>query len=225
MRNTCDREKNQKIDDSSFWNGFYQSHLPTSMSESPFAKSVTTFLANKIEGLNIVDLGCGNGRDSLFFASKGARVIGIDASTIAINTLQKYANSSISFITGNFTNDERIYKGDVDCFYSRFSIHAISENDEDELLKNIKTSLKSNGYLFIEVRSIHDEKYGKGVEIAKNTFLLDNHHRRFLRMEDLLTKLIQLGFSIRYAEESRDFAPFNGENPPVIRIIAEGASN
>jgi SAM-dependent methyltransferase len=225
MSNTNSTEKHQTIDDSSFWNGFYQSHLPTSMSESPFAKFVTTFLADKIGELNIVDLGCGNGRDSLFFASKGAHVIGIDASTIAINTLQKYAGKSISFITGNFTNDERIYNGDVDCFYSRFSIHAVSENDEDELLKNIKKSLKSNGYLFIEVRSIHDEKYGKGVEIAKNTFLLDNHHRRFLRMEDLLTKLIQLGFAIRYAEESRDFAPFNGENPPVIRIIAEGASN
>lgn len=212
--------KKKQIDDTSFWNGFYQSHLPTSMSESPFARFVAGFLGDKMSEAKIVDLGCGNGRDALFFASKGAYVTGIDASAIVISALQRYSSSSVSFIAGNFIDDERIYKGNADYFYSRFTMHAISERDENRLLKNIRKNLKKDAFLFIEVRSIHDEKFGKGTEIAKNTFLLDNHHRRFICMENFLVKLIRLGFSIRYAEESRDFAPFDGENPPVIRVIA-----
>lgn len=213
----------KKIDDSSFWNKFYQANIPTSMTESAFANFVTAFIGDKIDDAKMVDLGCGNGRDSLFFASKGARIVGIDASTIVIDALQKYKNTKVAFISGNFADDERLYKGDVDYFYSRFSMHAVSKEDEILLLKNIKKCLKKTGFLFIEVRSIHDEKFGKGMEIAKNTFLLDNHHRRFVCMEELLTELIQLGFSIRYAEESRNFAPFNGENPPVIRVVASTA--
>lgn len=208
------------INDTCFWNGYYQSHRPTSMSESPFAKFVINFLDGKIQGASIVDLGCGNGRDSLFFSSNGAKVIGIDASTIVVAALQKYQTNSISFISGNFVNDKKIFNKSIDYFYSRFSLHAISEEDENELLKNIRYNMKSNSFLFIEVRSIHDEKFGKGTEIAKNTFLLDDHHRRFICMEELLSKMIRLGFSIRYAEESRGFAPFNDENPPVIRIVA-----
>ena len=40
-------------------------------------------------GGNLVELGCGNGRDSLYFAKHGVHVTGIDASEVAINELQK----------------------------------------------------------------------------------------------------------------------------------------
>jgi hypothetical protein len=42
-----------------------------------------------------------------------------------------------------------------------------------------------------------------------------------LVLDDLVADLKYAGFAIRNAEESRGFAPYNGEDPPIIRIIAQ----
>ena len=39
-------------------------------------------------GKELIELGCGNGRDSLFFAKNGINVTGIDASETAIDELR-----------------------------------------------------------------------------------------------------------------------------------------
>ena len=43
----------------------------------------------KLRGGAVLELGCGNGRDSLFFLQNGLRVTGVDASDNAIRQLQK----------------------------------------------------------------------------------------------------------------------------------------
>lgn len=39
----------------------------------------------------IMELGCGQGRDTLFFASKDIEVYTIDSSKVAVDTISKYA--------------------------------------------------------------------------------------------------------------------------------------
>lgn len=204
--------------DNDYWNAFYKLKRETISQESLFSHFVQKYME---KGKTLVDLGCGNGRDSIFFNKLGLNVIGIDGSTTAINLLQGKKNETLSFILGNFTNDSRIFNSAIDYYYSRFTLHAINETDEDSLLNNIAKNLKQNGYFFLEVRSIHDEKFGKGIPAGKNTFILDGHHRRFLEITELIDKLTKFNFSIKYAEEKKDFAPFSNENSPIIRIIAQ----
>ena len=47
-----------------------------------------------VEGKTIVDLGCGRGATSLFFAHCGANVISIDLSDVAINNLSEYCREN-----------------------------------------------------------------------------------------------------------------------------------
>ena len=42
----------------------------------------------------MLELGCGQGRDTIFFASKGINMIAIDSSEVAINTLSKIATEN-----------------------------------------------------------------------------------------------------------------------------------
>lgn len=205
------------LSDAEYWNSFYKMKNDSIVQESQFSHFVQKFIC---KDQTIVDLGCGNGRDSLFFNKIGLNVTGIDGSTTAIGSLKNNNNNTLSFILGNFTNDPRIFNSTIDNYYSRFTLHAINESDENILLNNIAKNLKSGGYFFLEVRSINDEKFGKGILVERNTFILDGHHRRFLDMNELLTKLKKLDFSIVYAEEKKDFAPFTNENSPIIRIIA-----
>ena len=62
-----------------YWSRFYAS-LHTTV-PSPFAASVAMELTERNE---VIDIGCGNGRDSMFFAGLGHRVLGLDLAGTAI---------------------------------------------------------------------------------------------------------------------------------------------
>ena len=204
--------------DTDYWNSYYSKIAAINL-PSLFAKFI---YKNYLKaGKDLLEIGCGNGRDSLYFASKGINVTAIDASDFVIDELNLSNKSdNARFICGDFVESEIIYSQKYDYCYSRFSLHAVSAAQEDKLLDNIKSSLRSHGKFFVEVRSIHDDLYGKGVEVGKNCFVNNGHFRRFIDKDELESILTLKGYTVEYSEESRDFAPFNNENPPVIRIIA-----
>lgn len=203
--------------DTAYWNDFYKKNPPASMQESRFARFVAKYVE---KGRTLVDIGCGNGRDSFFFGRLGLSVVGIDASDEIISSLSRVASAGHSFVCGNFINEKTVYDNRADYFYSRFSLHAINEDGQNELIKNVYGSLSEGGKFFIEVRCVRDSKYGKGEEVEPNAFILDGHYRRFIVMEDLLSELIKAGFHIKYAEQEKGFAPFNGDDSEIIRIVA-----
>ena len=203
--------------DTQYWNGFYKVNPPMCMRQSSFAEFVQKYIH---QGDLLIDVGCGNGRDSLYFIKSGIKVFGIDASDVAISELQTYAADGIQFKCGNFINDKELYSQNPDYFYCRFVLHAVDEEGENNFISNTYDALKPGGKLIIEVRSIHDEKYGKGEPMGRNAYILDGHYRRFIVMEELLSKLIKTGYKIKYAEEEEGFAPYASENSPIIRIVA-----
>lgn len=207
--------------DVAYWNHFYGSNLDIEY-PSLFAQSVVKTL---VRNRNLLELGCGNGRDSCYFARNGINVTAIDASEKAIEKLQKSnCPGNICFICDDFVCSPAIFAGQFDYCYSRFSLHAINSEQEDELIKNVYRVLKFHGQFFIEARCIHDEIYGLGDKIAENTYIYQGHFRRFIIKEELEKKLILSGFDVIYSEEKTGFAPFGQSNPPVIRVIAEKMS-
>ena len=74
------------IDNTDYWNLYYQNKLcPTS--PSPFARYVSTLVE---PGRTLAELGCGNGRDALYFASLGLDVVAMDLSEAAIGLQPLY---------------------------------------------------------------------------------------------------------------------------------------
>lgn len=203
--------------DTDYWNEYYKK---TDIEEpSLFARKIGEMLA---QSKNILELGCGNGRDSIYFLKLGLNVTAIDSSDGVIAQLKgKYEEDNIYFICDDFVSSLAIFSGQYDYVYSRFTLHAINEKQETEVLKNVYKVLKKNGLFFIEVRSIHDELYGKGEKVGDNSYIFDGHFRRFIKREDLVHKMETIGFEIVSAMEERGFAPYKGNNPPIIRIIAK----
>ena len=204
--------------DTQYWNDFYKTNKPETMGESLFAQYAMKWLK---PGNTIVDMGCGNGRDSLFFARNQMQVLGVDASSTVIELLNKLQQSNANFVCGDFITDNRIYCNHYDCIYSRFTLHAISQDQQTSFLHNVFNVLNNGGLFMVEVRGVHDSKFGLGEIVSRNAYILDGHYRRFIVMEEILQELISVGFSIKYAEENIDFAPYGSENPEVIRIIAK----
>lgn len=173
-------------------------------------------------GKYLIELGCGNGRDSLWFAENGIDVTAIDASPFVIKELQKkVVLDNCTFICDDFVNAESIYQIQYDYCYSRFTLHAINEQQENQILLKAYEMLKTKGYFFIEARSVHDGKYGLGQEIEKNAYIYDGHYRRFIDPEELAVKLRNIGFNLIELEESNQFAPQKGDQAVCVRVVAQ----
>lgn len=204
--------------DTMYWNKYYANRKATS-EPSKFA---TWASEQMIKNRDLLELGCGNGRDSLYFRMKGMNVTAVDASREVIEQLKKEnQEDNIYFICDDFVCTPTIFSGQFDYVYSRFSLHAINEDQETEVIKNVFRVLKRGGRFFIETRGIHDDLYGKGEKLAENTYFYEDHFRRFIEKEHLVNKLKKEGFEIEYEAEKRGFAPYGDSDPMVIRIVAE----
>lgn len=204
------------VDNRAYWNQYYKNRV---CSEEPslFAQYVATLVES---GKRLVELGCGNGRDAIYFGQCGLSVTALDLSEESIHTLQAREVPHVQFLCDDFVNGEIHAPNSYEYAYSRFTIHAINRNQEQVLLKNVLRGLCPGGRLFIEVRSIHDPLFGKGKAVERNAFFYDFHYRRFIVLEELVDSLQQCGYRVDYAEERTGFAPYGDSNPPVIRIVA-----
>ena len=205
-----------QINDKEYWNKFYNKNsLP--FEKSDFAEFI---LNNYIEkGKSLIEMGCGNGRDSIYFAKNGVKVVGIDQTENEINFLNsKFKNDNIEFLCEDFTNLN--FKKSFDYVYSRFTIHSITEDGEDRLLNWAFSNLHNDGNIFIEARSIRDDLYNEGTKISKTENFTD-HYRRYVDKDILINKLKKIGFQIIYEIESKGLAVYKDEDPYVVRIIAK----
>jgi hypothetical protein len=75
----------------------------------------------------------------------------------------------------------------------------------------------------LESRTIFDGLYGQGVMLGKHEFRTD-HYRRFIDPNEFLAEIVNR-FSIQYFELSDGFAPFEGEDPIVMRAIIQPLAN
>ncbi|MCG7408758.1 class I SAM-dependent methyltransferase [Paenibacillus sp. ACRRX] len=204
--------------DYSYWDNYY-TKAETSNEPTKFATDILPVLE---KGKTLIELGCGNGRDSLFFAGNDIRVIAIDQSQNAISNLQaNYANENIQFAAKDFIRSNVLKINNYDYVYSRFTLHSITEEEEDILLNNVYNSMKTGGQFFIEARSVKDEIFGLGKQVGKNSYFYNEHYRRFIVLDELVQKLQLIGFQISYMIEGNNYAVYKEENPVVIRVIAK----
>lgn len=210
---------NKKIiisDNLKYWNKFYKSNKILNTS-TPFAK----FVLKKLKKLKLLvyDVGCGNGRDTVYFNKNKINCIGIDKSNFSILNLKK----NYYFINKNFILDDfcDYFKKEIKkkfIIYSRFTWHTINNLNEKKFLKNLKKQ-KNLKYIFIETRTTKDDLYGKGKKVGKHEFFF-THYRRFIDTKELFKKLSKFS-KIIYFKESKNFAKYKKENPIILRCIAK----
>ena len=206
--------------DREYWNKYYKGLKGGLAKPSDFAVEVEKKLK---PSSHIMELGCGNGRDSIYFLSKGHNVTAIDGSDVAINMLTDITSDDEKalFVCDDFVKCHALYQMQYDCIYSRFTLHAITEDQENELLSNAKEALNSGGILCIEARTINDDIYGEGIEVGHNAYEYNDHFRRFIDVDEFKGKLCSMGFVVDYIEESQGFSKTDNSNPVLMRVVAK----
>ena len=214
--------------DINYWNQFYTNN-PDIHQPSDFAKFVFSFLKSKKITNNLFDLGCGNARDTVFFALNNIYSHGIDQSDSAIKLDQNKNNlddfltfSNHDFTLFNFDSFDFSCPIKKYCLYSRFTLHAINYKEEDTLLNTIANQ-KNLEWLFIEARTIRDKIYGEGECVGPHEFVT-SHYRRFIDPDIFIQKINNIGFDLIEFSESDGYSNFNNDNPVLMRIIAKKIS-
>lgn len=199
------------------WNSFYEEgNIP--IAPSSFCELVNS---KTKQGQKLLEIGCGNGRDSFFFGINGKKVTGIDMSQSAILECKKnILSQSINFYEGKLDEIKELNSKKFDIIYSRFVLHAMTVQEEILMLKKGFEVLYDGGQIFIECRSILDPLSRLG-EIISSTERMHGHYRRFIIKDELIERLTNIGFIILDVVEDDNLAKYKDDNPVVIRVIAK----
>ena len=131
----------------------------------------------------VLELGCGQGRDTIFFASHDLDVCAIDSSKVAIESLkQSVGIENISIKLRQFDARQGIPFGNkyFDAVYSHmFYNMRFTDMELSFLFEESSRVLKNNGLLYFSVRSDNDVLYTKGMKIDSNIYEIDGFQIRF----------------------------------------------
>lgn len=117
------------------------------------AKKLVDILSERYnESQCILEIGCGEGRDSFFFAEQGYFVTAIDSSKEGINVLQKKAIENNIQIEAMSTKIE-CYKFDkmYDAVFSIGTLHYVNVSERNKIFERIKKNTKKGGINVISV--------------------------------------------------------------------------
>lgn len=101
----------------------------------------------------ILEVGCGEGRDALFLSEKGYKITAIDASKSAISKCSELAEKkklNINFQVGDALFIDNVIKRKFKWIYTVATLHMLVEDDDrKQFLKALYNMLESNGKLFL----------------------------------------------------------------------------
>ena len=208
-----------------YWHNYYTRHNQIH-EPSPFARWC---LEHPLpSGSHILDLGCGNGRDSFAFLHHGLPVLAVDGCKVVISdNAARYSARKFEahghFLALDFSELDRLGPDDlagVNLVYSRFVLHDIPEALEDELLDFCQRILPPGGRMLHEFRTLRDPMMQRGkILSAKERFT--DHYRRFLDPDIFRSKLAARGWQELFFVESNGLAPLGNDDPFVARVVAE----
>lgn len=200
------------------WESYYQSQQGRTPPPSQFAAFVAAEYAH---GAQIFDIGCGNGRDTVFFAQYSPNVVGVDGSEAAIEVANAQAiscGSAARFVRSLIENpalaDELLEHRHADTpaiLYSRFFLHAITEAQQDAFFSMAdRLCGQPNDMLALEFRTTRDRDLPK---------VTSAHYRRYVDPILITNAGIRAGFAVDYFIEGFGYAKYRSDDAYVARVI------
>jgi len=135
---------------------------------------------------SLLDLGCGDGRDSIYFSNKGIKVTALDFSESGINKL-KNQNSKIDCIFEDIKNIN-LGENSFDVIYAHLSLHYFDDETTDKIFDNLFRILRKGGLIFIKCKSVDDVLCGQGEKVGENMWK-KRYTRHFVTKEYMTENL------------------------------------
>ncbi len=159
------------------------------------------FLSYLASGASILDVGCGPGHQAKYLIEHGFKVTGIDLSEEMIKIAQKACP------TGQFLVKDIISPLEMDTsfdgVYAKASLLHIPKNEIASVLKNITESLKSGGYLYVEVKEKRPQESGEMIVKVNDYGYEYERFFSYFSLAELKKYIAQLGYPIVHESSSQ----------------------
>lgn len=173
---------------SNIWDKIYEKDT-SFFGEKPSDFAISCYHHMKDRAKAILELGCGQGRDSLFFASKGIKVKALDYSRFAIEQLSKRAKQTglpIEASVYDATKPLPFNDNEFDAVYSHMLFNMkFGQEQLRFIFKEIRRVLRNDGFHFFSVRNRNDKSYGKGIRIDDETYDINGFQIRFFTIQEI----------------------------------------
>ena len=129
----------------------------------------------KVESLDILDLGCGPGRDMYTFKSLGHRPVGLDGSKSFCR--MAYEKSGCTVLHQQFLSLE-LEQGSYDGIFANASLFHVPGQELDRVLSELHRALRPGGILFSsnprgDGEGWQGQRYGHYIEFEENKGYLE----------------------------------------------------
>lgn len=156
----------------SAWENEYRNPLLITKESEP-QKDVLRFLkflrkdeGVDLEGLNVLDLGCGTGRNANYLAELGASVTGIDISKTALDLARKRADEAglkVRYLHRSMGDRFPVDDASVDLIFDITSSNSLNESERRSYLAECDRVLKSGGHMFLKTLNKDGDKNAKAL--------------------------------------------------------------
>ncbi len=170
-----------------------------------FSKTQDIFLSYLPAGAEILDFGCGSGRDSKYFLSKGFKVDAIDGS----KKMCGYASSLCNIKVQNIDFLDFLPSKTYDGIWACSSILHLNTEDLIKVTKKISASLKSGGFFYSSF------KYSNFEGFRNKRFFNDMTEEKF---SSIIKNLPELKITRQWI--SQDARP-NRKNEKWLNVICK----
>lgn len=120
----------------------------------------------------ILDLGCGNGYDTIWLKKRGYEVASVDFSKSAVERVKQFNDNAMLFDIGKFEDWQKFNNETFSYVIADLSLHYFDTKTTMMIMNEIKRVLISNGILIARVNTMQDKAFGAGdgVEIEPNFY-------------------------------------------------------
>ncbi len=122
-------------------------------------------LLNK--GSKILDLGCGEGRNTIFLAQEGFDLTAIDISKVAVDQMNHKLKQLGFNVEGSVCSiQDYDFNSKYDAIISTTVIHLLSKEDQIKCIENMQINTKHNGFNLITVFTKKDHGFLEYPELS-----------------------------------------------------------
>ena len=202
--------------DQDYWTNFYSDskfskefHIPSQFS----AFCLSEMRASEIK--RVIEIGCGNGRDTFLFLQHGLSVTATDKSEAAVTSVQEKFGShkNLRTLTFDVASVDSIACEDHEkplAIYARFVLHALTNEQIKSFFNFCSGSTREGDKVFVEYRTSHDKDRHKE---------FSGHFRNFLDPSQIEALSQQYKFSLCYETIGTGLAKFRDDDAHVARQV------
>jgi SAM-dependent methyltransferase len=165
----------------------------------------------------VLEIGAGQGRDTMFFASNGLEVEALDYSSRGIEIISKKANEKKLPVKPQLFDVKKPLPFKDACFEAAYSHMLLnmrfSQAELHSVFSEIRRILKPNGLNYFSVRNHNDKFHGVGVEVEDGIYDINGFEVRFFSDKEILDLIAKEGFKMLWMKEEY-------EEPVTLYLVA-----